>query len=119
MNNAFAGIVWDQTCRDIELIGADFDGNCVDVASGSLSSMGEIRLLGASTRWKTIGGRAGYQGENGATPVRGLYINTGAADNFKFIVIRTPNGAIANGATGSTQTWLGVDGEPDRVSLSK
>lgn len=116
-NNSGAGVQWDNTCRDIEFHNIDCDGNCVN-ASGGGTTMGEIRVLGAATRWSLIGGVAGFQGENGVTPVRALYIAPAAGDNIRVIGLRVPAGAVANGATGSDQTWWGVNGVPQRLPLA-
>ena len=116
VNNAGAGIQWDNTCGDIEFLSIDCEGNNVKYSSGAASTMGDIRVLGGGGNWSLIGGRAGFQGANGVTPVHSICIADGAGDSIKVIGLNVAGASVYNGASGASQWWIGVEGIPDRVN---
>lgn len=89
-----------------------FDGNC------TLGGVAEMYCVGGFDGLQIIGGRAGYQGSNGITPVRALYLDTGASQNITVLGFNVPAGSVVNNSTGAKQTWLGVNGVPNRLDTA-
>ena len=118
VNNAGDGLQVEGSCDDIEFHNIDCEGNNFWYSPGAASSTAEIKLIGAVQRFRLIGGRAGYTGDNGTTPLRAIWIDSAAADHLKFIGISVPSGSVTNGATGSNQWWIGVEGVPERYPIS-